>query len=310
MTAAAYHGPQTPPAAYHRPQTLPAALALLSTAAPVVLAGGTDLYPARAAAGAWMRPAPERPVLDITAIPALRAIDHDATGTRIGAAVPWAAIRDATHLPPAFAPAFECLRAAARQVGGAQVQNRATLLGNLCNASPAADGVPPLLALGACVEIASAARGTRTLPLSAFILGNRRTALAPDELATAILLPPQPHAARGGFRKLGARSHLVISIAMAAGVIAMEGGRVTAAKLAIGACSPVAQRLLQAEAALLGQRAEPTALAAALLPRHLGPVAPIDDVRATADYRRHAALVLLRRLVAGLVASDTACAAA
>lgn len=293
-------------AAYHRPQTLPAALALLGTAAPLILAGGTDLFPARAAAEAWMRPAPERPVLDITAIPALRAIDHDAAGTRIGALVPWAAIRDAAHLPPAF----DGLRAAAVQVGGAQVQNRATLLGNLCNASPAADGVPPLLALGACIELASAARGTRTLPLAAFLLGNRRTALAPDELATAILIPPQPSTARGAVAKLGARSHLVISIAMAAGVIAVAGGRVTAAKLAIGACSPVAQRLLQAEAALLGQPADPAALAAAILPRHLGPLAPIDDVRATAAYRRHAALVLLRRLVAGLAGAEPTRAAA
>ncbi len=287
--------------AYHRPSTLPDALALLRDAAPAILAGATDLYPARAAAEAWMRQGPERPILDITGIAALRGIAHGPEGTRIGAAVTWAEIRDAARLPPAF----DGLRAAAREVGGAQVQNRATVLGNLCNASPAADGAPPLLALGACVEVASAARGTRTLPLAAFILGNRRTALAPDELATALLVPSQSPTARGGVLKLGARSHLVISIAMAAGVIDTRSGRVTAARLAVGACSPVAQRLLQAEAAILGQPADPEALAAAILPRHLGPLAPIDDVRATAAYRRHAALVLLRRLVAGLAGADT-----
>jgi N-methylhydantoinase B len=294
------------PLPYHRPRSLDAALNLLRAEAPVILAGGTDLYPARAAAEAWMRPAPSRPILDITAIPGLATLDHASTGTRIGAGVTWAAIREAGHLPPAF----DGLRAAARQVGGPQVQNRATLLGNLCNASPAADGVPPLLALGACLEIASAARGIRRLPLAAFILGNRRTTLAPDELATAIVIPAQPAGARGGFLKLGARSHLVISIAMAAGVLTIGEGRVTGAKLAIGACGPVAQRLLEAEAALLGQPASPGALAAALLPRHLGPLAPIDDVRATAGYRRHAALVLLRRLVAALAAPEEARVAA
>lgn len=293
-------------AAYHRPSTLDAALALLRDEAPLILAGGTDLYPARAAAEAWMRPPPERPVLDITALPGLDRITQDAGQTRIGARVTWAAIRDTVHLPAAF----DGLRAAARQVGGAQVQNRATLLGNLCNASPAADGVPPLLALDAAVELASAARGTRTLPLATFLLGNRRTARAPDELATAILVPPQPEAARGRFEKLGARSHLVISIAMAAGVIEVVAGRIAAVRLAIGACSPVAQRLPEAEAALLGQPADPQALALALRPDHLATLAPIDDVRATAAYRREAALVLLRRLVAWLVAEDRERAAA
>lgn len=288
--------------AYHRPDSLAAALAILRDATPLILAGGTDLYPAQAAAEAWMRPLPDRPVLDITAIPAMATLEP----TRIGARVTWAAIRDAAHLPAAF----DGLRAAARQVGGAQVQNRATLLGNLCNASPAADGVPPLLALDARIELASAARGTRTLALAEFLRGNRSTARAPDELATALLIPPQPHHARGGFLKLGARSHLVISIAMAAGVIAVEAGRVVAARLAIGACAPVAQRLPEAEAALLGRPAEPAGLAAAILPRQLAPLAPIDDVRASAAYRREAALVLLRRLVAGLAAAEEAQAAA
>jgi CO/xanthine dehydrogenase FAD-binding subunit len=284
--------------AYHRPSTLEAALALLRAEPSLVLAGGTDLYPARAAAEAWMRPLAARPVLDITAIPGLDAITHGADGTRIGACVTWARLRDAETLPDAF----DGLRAAARQVGGAQVQNRATLLGNLCNASPAADGVPPLLALGASIELTHAAGSTRRLPLEAFLLGNRRTDRAPDELATAILIPPQPAGARSGFRKLGARSHLVISIAMASGVIALEAGRITAARLALGACSAVAQRLPEAEGAILGQRADPAVLAMAILPQHLDRLTPIDDPRASAAYRRHAALVLLRRLIAGLAA--------
>lgn len=294
---------------YHRPETLEAALAILrdGAAPPMILAGGTDLYPAQAAAEAWMCPAPARPVLDISALSGLDGIEDRGEHHRIGARVTWAALRDATHLPAAF----DGLRAAARQVGGAQVQNRATVLGNLCNASPAADGVPPLLALGAEVELASAARARRRLPLAAFILGNRRTALAPDELALAVLVPRHGPGARGGFLKLGARAHLVISVAMVAGVIEVAAGRVVAARLAAGACSAVAQRLLAAEAAIVGRAvADPSALAAAILPRHLGPLSPIDDVRATAAYRREAALVLLRRLVAGLATPDRARVAA
>ena len=284
--------------AYHRPETLDAALALLRDEAPVVLAGGTDLYPARAAAEAWMRPLPDRPVLDITALPGLAAIEDRGDHIRIGARVTWATIRDAAQLPPCF----DGLRAAARGVGGAQVQNRATLVGNLCNASPAADGVPPLLTLGAELELASAAQGVRRLPLAEFLLGNRRTALAPDELALAVLVPKAPAGARSGFLKLGARSHLVISIVMVAGLVVVEAGRIAAARLAVGACSPVARRLPEAEAALIGQPADAAVLAAALGTEHLAPLAPIDDVRATAAYRREAALVLLRRLVAGLAA--------
>jgi CO/xanthine dehydrogenase FAD-binding subunit len=285
--------------AYHRPDSLDAALALLRDEGPLVLAGGTDIYPARAAATAWMRPLPDRPVLDISALPGLRGIADAGEHWRLGALVTWAALRDAAWLPPCF----DGLRAAAGQIGGVQVQNRATLLGNLCNASPAADGVPPLLTLGAVVELASAARGLRRLPLAAFVLGNRRTALAPDELATGLLIPKRPpDATRGGFLKLGARSHLVISIAMVAAVLDSASGHVTQARLAVGACSAVAQRLLQAEAALIGLPLAGPALAAALHPRHLAPIDPIDDMRASADYRRTAALVLLRRLLAELAA--------
>lgn len=286
---------------YRRPGTLAEALALLAAAPgehampPLLLAGGTDVYPARATAEAWLRHVP-RPVLDLSAIAGLSGIEDRADHHRIGAGATWAALRDAP-LPPWF----DALRQAARQVGGVQVQARGTLLGNLCNASPAADGVPPLLALDAEVELASA-RGTRRLKLADFILGNRRTALAPDEIATAILVPKPAGAARSGFLKLGARAFLVISIVMVAGVVEAESGCITRARLAIGACSEVAQRLPGLEAALAGL---PLAeAAAALRPEHLAGLAPIDDVRATAEYRRHAAGVLLRRLLAQLTAPE------
>ncbi|WP_431269529.1 FAD binding domain-containing protein [Dankookia sp. P2] len=274
--------------AYRRPTRLEEALALLAAAPapPLLLAGGTDIYPARAAAEAWMRPV-DRPLLDLSALPELAGIEDRGDHHRIGALVTWAALRDA-DLPPWF----DALRQAAAQVGGAQVQNRATLVGNLCNASPAADGVPPLLALDAAIELASLS-GTRRLLLAGFLRGNRQTALAPGEIATAVLVPKAAPGAVARFEKLGARAYLVISIVMVAAVIEAAAGRITRARIAIGACSPVAQRLPGLEAALAGL---PLAQASAVPePAHLAALSPIDDVRATAAYRRQAALVLLRR---------------
>jgi len=276
-----------------RPATLEAALALRAAGPARPLAGGTDIYPALAAAAAWMRPSNER-LLDLTGIAGLDRIEADAEGWRIGACVSWSALR-AAPLPAAF----DGLRAAAGTIGGVQVQNRGTVLGNLCNASPAADGAPPLFSLDAGIEIAGP-QGIRRLPLPDFLLGNRRTALAPDELAIAIRIPQPAAAARSAFRKLGARSHLVISIAMVAVLAELRDGHVTRACLAVGACGPVAQRLPGAEAALIGA---PIAMAPALIaPAHLAALAPLDDLRASAEYRRHAALILLRRALAEALA--------
>jgi CO/xanthine dehydrogenase FAD-binding subunit len=174
--------------------------------------------------------------------------------------------------------------------------------GNLCNASPAADGVPPLLALDARVELRSA-RGQRELPLADFILGARRTALEPGELVTAILVPAAPAATRSHFAKLGARRYLVISIAMVAVVIEPQGGRVARARVAVGACSAVARRLQALEAALAGAPLD-AGLGALALEEHFQALQPIDDLRASAGYRREAARVLVRRALAHLGAGE------
>ncbi len=274
---------------YLRPTDLDAALTALQGEKYTVLAGGTDLYPAHAE-----RPF-AGPVLDLTAIDGLDRIDEADDGVRVGAGVTWTQLIEA-DLPPQF----DGLKQAARQVGGVQIQNRATLVGNLCNASPAADGVPPLLTLDARVEIA-AASGTETLDLADFIQGNRRTALRPDQLVTAVIVP-KPKAARAvsGFSKLGARSHLVISIASAAAVLqAAEAGRIVAARVAIGACGPVPLRLLALEQVLVGKDLA-RGLGDLAQPEHLADLAPIDDVRASAAYRRDAALSLTRRLLSEL----------
>jgi CO/xanthine dehydrogenase FAD-binding subunit len=279
-------------ARYARPRSLDEALALRAGGRWRVIAGGTDFYPAQGAAPI------EDDVLDITAVSGLRGIETRAEGWRISAATTWTDIARA-DLPPAF----DALRQAAREVGSVQVQNRATVAGNLCNASPAADGVPPLLALDAEVEIASAGRARRT-PLAGFILGNRKTALGANELVTAIHVPKSAAAGRSAFEKLGARRYLVISIAMVAARVAIDAaGRAASAAIAVGSCSPVAMRLTELERDLVGLPAD-AALAGAVEPRHMAALAPIGDVRATAAYRREAAREIVARAIARAVAAD------
>ncbi len=267
---------------YARPSTIPDALRLLGGGGWRVLAGGTDLYPATGAARLPF------PALDITGLPGIAEITDTPEGIRIGAAATWDAVAAA-----ALPPACRALQQAARLVGGWQVQNAGTVGGNLCNASPAADGVPPLLVLEAAVELVSP-RGGRRLPLAEFLAGPRRTALAADELLLALHLPRAALAGRSAFLKLGARAHLVISIAMVALRLRLEGGRIAAIACAVGACSPVARRLAAVEAACLGLT--PAEALARIAPALIAPeLAPLDDLRASAAYRTEAAAELLRR---------------
>jgi CO/xanthine dehydrogenase FAD-binding subunit len=270
---------------YLRPTGLADALAALAARTRTVLAGGTDHYPARVVH------TPDEDILDITALPGLRTIEAHATHWRIPALVTWTDLLEA-ELPPLF----DGLRDAAHQIGGVQVQNRGTLIGNLCNASPAADGIPNLLALDAVVELVSAGGG-RLVPVADFVVGNRRTVRRPDELAIAIRIPRPQRPACAVFRKLGARRYLVISIVMVAAVLAFDpDGRVTEARVAVGACGPAARRLPALEAALVGHTPSPERVH----PGHLAPLTPIDDFRGSAAYRQAATLELLRRAVAEL----------
>ena len=270
--------------AYERPARLDDALKFRARVDCSVLAGGTDHFPVRVGRRV------EESILDLSACRELRGISQTRGGWRIGATTTWTDVLE-TKLPPLFA----CLKRAAREVGGAQIQNAGTIAGNLCNASPAADGVPALLALDASVELASSV-GRRTLPLEEFIRGPRQTSLRPDEILAAVLVPRPAYPARSHFLKLGARKYLVISIVVVAAAVELEDGAVRAARVAVGACSPVARRLPALEAALLGNRPSGNLVR----PEHLAPLAPIDDVRADAGYRNEAALVLLQRLLEAL----------
>ena len=273
---------------YERPKTLAAALEMLPGRDWTILAGGTDIYPAATEAFAWGRPGPAH-ILDLCAIEGLKAIEETADEFRIGCLATWTQIAE-SGLPGWF----KFLRLAGREVGGVQIQNRGTLAGNICNASPAADGVPALLALDAKVELCSAA-GTQVVSLTDFILGNRRTTRRCNELVTAILVPKRGPGARSTFLKLGVRRYLVISIAMAAMLIETGArGRIVHARVAVGACSEVAARLLALEGALIGKSVD-RSLEDLVEDRMLAPLSPIDDIRASAAYRRKSALVLVRR---------------
>ncbi len=276
-------------ALYMRPTQLNDALAVLVDRQWSVLAGGTDFYPMRLG-----KPLDEN-VLDISAINDARAIVREDDHWRIPMLATWSDLVANEDLPTEF----DGLKQAAREVGGAQIQNVATICGNLCNASPAADGVPNLLALDALVELRSV-RGQRLVAVADFITGNRRTVRSSDELVTALIIPHTGRQTRSVFLKLGARKYLVISIVMIGAVLELDADRrIAAARLAIGACGPVAKRLPELEQDLLGRELG-RELADLVAERHLAPLNPIDDVRGTAAYRLDAALTLLRRTLAEL----------
>jgi CO/xanthine dehydrogenase FAD-binding subunit len=279
--------------AYERPDSLDAALGLLAQGEWTVIAGGTDVYPMATDAHAWGGKGPRR-LLDVTDIGEMRGIETRTDGHRIGGRVTWSDIVRA-DLPDYF----ESLRLAAREVGGVQIQNRGTVAGNICNASPAADGVPPLLSLDAIVEIASA-DGTRQLPLAQFIKGNRRTALKSGELVTGLFIPKRDSSSRATFLKLGARRYLVISIVMVAVTLDFyDAETIQDARVAVGACSEVACRLPGVEDALKG-KSMTSDLARVLTSEMFEALSPIDDIRANAVYRRNAAETIVRRALDGL----------
>ncbi|MDP6319167.1 MAG: FAD binding domain-containing protein [SAR324 cluster bacterium] len=271
---------------YFRPDNLEDALSALSKHSRVVLAGGTDIFPANVG-----KPIMDN-VLDLTGIKELRKIQQTDEGFQLGALTTWTDILE-SQLPSAF----DGLKQAAKTIGGVQTQNAGTLCGNICNASPAADSVPNLLALEAEVKLQSV-RETRMLPLEEFILGNRKIAKKEDELISGIFIPHPAAKARSNFKKLGSRAYLVISIVMV-GVVAElnEQDEILNLKIAVGACSPVAQRLKLLEQEAVGQKLK----SVKIVPAHFESLEPIDDIRATASYRKEIIPELLKRAINGVI---------
>lgn len=268
---------------YFRPRTLEEAVHALAESRGTILSGGTDFFPSLG------DHAVTTPIVDISAVTELKGI-HSANDTIcIGGGTTWNEILEAP-LPRGF----DGLKGAAREVGSVQIQNVATVAGNLCNASPAADGIPALLALDAEVTLASVA-GVRRMPLANFVLGNRRTMKRSDEILSAVTVPRRLENSLSTFLKLGSRRYLVISIAMvAANLVIDERGKIAEALLAVGACSASALRLRGLEQCLSGVTGEP-GIGRLVKQEHLAELSPINDMRATAAYRKEVAQILVAR---------------
>jgi CO/xanthine dehydrogenase FAD-binding subunit len=292
--------------AFERPTSLLNALALLPLGY-VPIAGGTDYYPARVA-----KPITDS-MLDLSAITSLKgfttteilsaANPQNCSALTIGALTTW---RQCVQVEQNMPDYFAALAQAAKDVGGWQIQNRATVGGNLCNASPAADGTVALLGMNASVKLACIKEGAlsyRDLALAEFVLGSRKTALTANELLVSIQIPSYCSTAKSVFLKLGHRRYLVISIVMVAMLIDFDSSdHVSVIHVAIGSCSKAAVRITSLEKVLMGvSRARVISVLAKNLNLIADAIAPIDDVRGTAAYRIDAAKVLVQRAVSILL---------
>lgn len=233
-------------------------------------------------------------VMDLLAIDELRGIREVEGGLEIGATTPFSEIRRSV----AVRTAFPALAAAAGQVGGWQIQNRATLGGNIANASPAGDSLPVLLALGAVVVLAGH-RGVREIPYDEFHTGYRKTVLQPGEIVARVRLPFPAEGSVQAFRKVGTREAQAISKVVVAMLGRVEDGRIATLRLAAGSVAATPIRLRAAEKAVHGMAPGPEAASLAGK-RAAREVTPIDDVRSTAEYRRFALERVVRRMVLGL----------
>jgi carbon-monoxide dehydrogenase medium subunit len=281
-----------------RPRALPEALALLAEHAPDVmpLAGGTNVI-------VELRDGHRCPrcLIDVSHLAELRGIRCDDGRVVPNGVVPNVVIGGGTTIAELLAHRLIAehglpLRQAAARLGNPLVRNRATVAGNLVNASPAADTAPPLIALGAEIELTSQA-GARHVPLDEFMVGVNKTLIQPDELVTAIRWPAPPARSAAGFYKIGLRKADACSVINAAVMIAWdENDRCQEARIVIGAAAPRPVRAREAEAALIGHplAAEVIAQAARLAAQA---TQPIDDIRGTAAYRRRMAKVIVRRLL-------------
>jgi carbon-monoxide dehydrogenase medium subunit len=188
-----------------------------------------------------------------------------------------------------------CLVEQARVFGGQMVRNAATVAGNICCGSPAADAVPPLLVLDADVKLASI-EGTRVVPLSEFFSGYKQNLRRPSELMTEISWDLPSGNSTNLFYKLGRRQGDAITVVGIAVALSVQSGRCSSVRIALGAVAPTVKRAVAAEAMLTGNALTPELIEAAAR-QAVEEADPIDDVRASAEYRRHGVHVLTRRLL-------------
>ncbi len=273
---------------YHRPATIAELTGMLASNDARPLAGGTDLIP-------QIREGRRKvaAIVDLKHIGECTAITPlPDGGLAIGAAVAATQVaRDAL-----IAHAYPGIAASALLIGSYQVQNRASLGGNICNAAPSADAVPPLIAHGARAEIAGK-DGLREIPLEEIFAGPGRTHLAPGEVLTRILLPPVMARSASHYLRFTPRREMDIAIAGVGGFVTLdEAGIVTKARFALASVAPKPIRAPSAEAALIGAKLDDAAIHAAGEAAR-GDASPISDTRGSADYRRELVAVLTRRVL-------------
>src|SRR5213083_1952519 len=281
---------------YEAPETLQGAVTLLAgaTGETRVLAGGTDLL-------VQMRADVVDPdlIVDIKKIPETRAITEDRGGWRIGAAVTGAELKEHPRLKQAWPGVVE----AANLIGSTQVQGRATLGGNLCNGSPAADSVPALIAAGGVATLAGP-EGKRDLPVEDVMLGPRKLALRKGEIVVSFLLPPRPPRSSDAYLRFIPRTEMDIAVVGAGMSLTVDPvGTIIAARVSLGAVAARVLLLPDAARAIIGSRLDEVAqerLSAAAR----AACRPIDDKRGTTEFRIDVAGVLTRR--AALIALDRA----
>jgi len=281
---------------YEAPDTLGAAVALLAgaTGDARVLAGGTDLL-------VQMRADVVDPelIVDIKKIAETRAITEEKGGWRVGAAVTGAELKEHARLKRVWPGVVE----AANLIGSTQVQGRATLGGNLCNGSPAADSVPALIAAAAVASLAGP-QGRRDLPVEDVMLGPRKLALRKGEIVVSFLLPPRPKGSSDAYLRFIPRTEMDIAVVGAGVSLTLDGaGTIAAARVSLGAVAARVLLVPEAAQAIVGSRLDAAAQ------RRLEAAAraacrPIDDKRGTTEFRIDVAAVLTRR--AALIALDRA----
>ncbi len=271
---------------YRSPGTAKEAAALLATNDGAhALAGGTDLL-VKLRAG-FVAP---RMVVDLKAVPRLRGIESDARGWRIGAATPCAEIGE--H--KAFAAAWPGVVEALQLIGSTQIQGRATLGGNLCNASPAADSVPALIAAGALCEVAGA-QGEREVPVEQIIIAPGRNALARGEFILGFRLPKPAARAGDAYLRFIPRTEMDIAVVGVGVSLALDAqGVCTHARVGLGAVAPTPLLVADGAKALIGTKVDDAALKV-LAAAASAACKPIDDKRGTIAYRIKVAGVLARR---------------
>ncbi len=273
---------------FSAPQSIDEAVALLAAQpGSFALGGGTDLL-------VQMRSGAKRPrtIVDLKRIAGIQDVEVTATGAHIGAATSCHTL----GLNAELARTWPGLMEAATLIGSQQVQGRASLGGNLCNASPAADSVPALVANRATVLVAGP-DGTRRVAVENFCTAPGQTVLDPGEFALAFSLPQPAARTADAYLRFIPRSEMDIAVVGAAVSLTLDGsGGCVAARIALGAVAPTVLLVPEAAAALLGSRLEGTALDACVAAVRAA-ARPITDRRGTADFRRHVVGVLVRRAI-------------